>query len=328
MKLASPLNRQPPKLKPVTATRYLRAGYRLVGKHSGIQICRWTRAALGGRRLCYKRWYGVQSHRCLQLTPLQFCNMRCIFCWRFHTSDRFKAENDWDAPHVILDEAIIAQQKLLSGFKANPRVTREKYEESMKPVHAAISLDGEPTLYPMIADLIRETRRRGMTSFLVTNGTIPERLEEILDRRTEPTNLYLSLYGPDKQTYKNVARPSVPNAWERVVNSLRLMPRFKHARTIARLTLVRGQNMHRPEQYSKVLMEGSPSIIELKGYSWLGESKQRLPISAMPYHSEIRQFAEEMAKSTGYELIAEDTTSRVVVLTKEGSTTGLSLDAR
>ncbi|MCJ7457044.1 4-demethylwyosine synthase TYW1 [Candidatus Bathyarchaeota archaeon] len=328
MKLPSRHCKRPSKLRPVTASRYLRAGYRLVGTHSGIQICRWTRAALTGRRLCYKRWYGVQSHRCLQLTPsLQFCNMRCVFCWRFHTSDRFKAEHDWDTPNLILDEAIAAQQKLLSGFKANPHVTRKKYEESMNPAHVAVSLDGEPTLYPLIGDLIQEIHRRGMTSFLVTNGTMPERLEGILERQIEPTNLYLSVYGPDKQTYERVTHPSIPDAWKRVTDSLRLMPRFKYSRTIARLTLVKGQNMHKPEQYSKLVMEGSPSIIELKGYSWLGESKQRLPISAMPYQSEIKEFAKEMAKATGYELIAEDTVSRVIALAREGSTTGLSLDA-
>lgn len=47
----------------------------------------------------------------------------------------------------------------------------------------------------------------------------------------------------------------------------------------------------------------------------------------MPYQSEIKEFAKEMAKATGYELIAEDTVSRVIVLAREGSTTGLSLDA-
>lgn len=299
--LTSSLGQRDSSFGPTAARRYLRAGYRLVGRHSGIQICRWARAALMGRRLCYKRWYGIQSHRCLQLAPsLQFCNLRCVFCWRFHSSERFKAEPVWDPPDFILDEAVAAQRRLLIGFKANPHVTAKLFEESMNPTHVAVSLDGEPTLYPRIGDLIKEIDRRGMTSFLVSNGTMPNRLEAMVERGIEPTNLYISLCGPDKQTYQNVTRPLVADAWERIQASLKLMPAFKHSRTIVRMTLVKGQNMHNPERYSKVVMEGAPSVVELKGYSWLGESKQRLPISAMPYQSEIREFAREMEKTTGW----------------------------
>jgi len=313
--------------RPVTAQRYLKAGYRLVGTHSGIQICRWTRAALKGRRQCYKRWYGVQSHRCLQLTPsLQFCNLRCIFCWRFHTAERSKSEHPWDPPDLILNEAIEAQRKLLTGFKANPHVRQQLFEESTHPTNVAISLDGEPTLYPFIGPLIRTIAQRSMTSFLVTNGTMPDRLEEMMEHQTEPTNLYLSLYGPDTRTYENVTNPMVPDVWQRVLTSLRLMDRFKHARTIVRLTLVKGQNMYDPVGYSKLAMEGAPDIIEIKGYSWLGESKQRLPISAMPYQSEINEFAKEIAKATGYELLAEDPVSRVALLVRDVHAAGLSLD--
>ena len=72
--------------------------------------------------------------------------------------------------------------------------------------------------------------------------------------------------------------------------------------------------------------EGAPSALELKGYSWLGESKHRLPMNAMPYQIEIRQFAKKMQETTGYELVAEDSVSRVVLLTRDGSVSGLSLD--
>jgi len=196
----------------------------------------------------------------------------------------------------------------------------------MHPTHVAISLDGEPTLYPLIGDLVQEIGQRGMTSFLVTNGTMPRRLEAMVERGIEPTNLYLSLYGPDRQTYESVTRPLVADAWERVTASLKLMPTFKHSRTIVRLTLVKGHNMHKPESYSKLVTEGVPSVVELKGYSWLGESRQRLPISAMPYQLEIREFAERMERTTGYELVAEDTVSRVAVLARDGVKAGLWLD--
>jgi tRNA wybutosine-synthesizing protein 1 len=227
---------------------------------------------------------------------------------------------------LILEEAVRAQRKLLTGFKANPHVTETLFEESMNPIHVAISLDGEPTLYPFIEPLVREIARRGMTSFLVTNGTMPNRLEEMIEHHTEPTNLYLSLYGPDSETYEAVTHPMVPDVWQRVLTSLRLMGRFKQSRTIVRLTLVKGQNMHNSRAYSKLAIEGLADIIELKGYSWLGESRQRLPISAMPYHSEIREFAEEMERDSGYELVAEDTVSRVALLARDSHAADLSLD--
>jgi len=227
---------------------------------------------------------------------------------------------------LILEEAIEAQRKLLTGFKANPHVSEKLFEESMNPTHVAISLDGEPTLYPFIEPLVREIAGRGMTSFLVTNGTMPHRLEEMIEHQTEPTNLYLSLYGPDSQTYEDVTHPMVPDVWQRVLASLRLMCRFKQSRTIVRLTLVKGQNMHDPAGYSKLAIESLADIIELKGYSWLGESKQRLPISAMPYQSEIREFAKEIENATGYEFVTEDTVSRVALLARDAYAADLSLD--
>jgi tRNA wybutosine-synthesizing protein 1 len=72
--------------------------------------------------------------------------------------------------------------------------------------------------------------------------------------------------------------------------------------------------------------EANPAFVELKGYSWLGESKQRLPISAMPYQREIREFAREIEDDTGYRDVAEDAVSRVVLLARDESTTGLLLD--
>jgi len=155
---------------------------------------------------------------------------------------------------------------------------------------------------------------------------MPNRLEEMIQRQTEPTNLYVSLYGPDARTCEDVTHPMVRDSWQRILTSLRLMKRFKHARTIVRLTLVKGHNMYNPVGYSKLVTEAQPNIIELKGYSWLGESKQRLPISAMPYQSEIREFAKEIAKATGYELVAEDTASRVVLLARDTKGLDLSLD--
>ena len=32
--------------------------------------------------MCYKaQFYGIESHRCVQMTDLR-CNQQCLFCWR------------------------------------------------------------------------------------------------------------------------------------------------------------------------------------------------------------------------------------------------------
>jgi len=51
----------------------------------------------------------------------------------------------------------------------------KKWEEAQEPTQFAISLSGEPTLYEKVGELIEELRRRGKTSFLVTNGLYPEK---------------------------------------------------------------------------------------------------------------------------------------------------------
>ena len=178
----------------------------------------------------------------------------------------------------------------------------------------------------MIGDLVREIENRGMTSFLVTNGTMPNRLRGMLRPDFQPTNLYISLYGPDEDTHERATHPLISGTWQRVIDSLRLLRDFKRSRTIVRLTLVKGLNMHSPEDYSRLILEGEPSIIELKGYSWLGESKHRLPINAMPYQSEVREFADRIGNATGYRVVAEDAVSRVVLLAQDECAARLSLD--
>jgi len=37
-------------------------GYKIVGSHSGVKLCRWTKAMLRGRGGCYKHtFYGASS---------------------------------------------------------------------------------------------------------------------------------------------------------------------------------------------------------------------------------------------------------------------------
>ncbi|MEM4642526.1 MAG: hypothetical protein QXF36_05080, partial [Candidatus Caldarchaeum sp.] len=114
--------------------KFSNAGYRIVGRHSAVKVCHWTKSALKGGKMCYKSWYGIASHRCIQMTPsVQYCNMMCVFCWRFHTLNRVQPyDGEWDRPEEILVRMIAEQRQLLSGFGGNPNVSRERFSEAME----------------------------------------------------------------------------------------------------------------------------------------------------------------------------------------------------
>jgi len=299
--------------------KFSNAGYRIVGRHSAVKVCHWTKSALKGGKMCYKSWYGIASHRCIQMTPsVQYCNMMCVFCWRFHTLNRVQPyDGEWDRPEEILVRMIAEQRQLLSGFGGNPNVSRERFSEAMEPKHIAISLDGEPTLYPYLAEFIQLASSRGMTTFLVTNGTMPERLEELLEK-AQPTSLYISLYGPDKETHVKTCKPLIKDSWEKLLKSLEIMGRFS-CRKIIRLTLVKDVNMHSPEKYGALIRVASPDFVECKGYTHVGESQLRLKRENMPSLEEINKFAAELAASIGFIKVAEDEVSRVVLLANPSS---------
>ena len=77
-----------PKNSP-TYTSLTKQGYSIVGSHSGVKICRWTKSALRGRGSCYKfSFYGINSHQCMETTPSLSCSNKCVFCWRHGTRVR------------------------------------------------------------------------------------------------------------------------------------------------------------------------------------------------------------------------------------------------
>lgn len=294
-----------------------RAGYRFVGgnKHSAVKVCHWTRKSLLSRGVCYKEQFysrelGVRSHRCLQLTPsLPFCDHRCMFCWRNTDVTHSSWIGEVDEPDVILEGAILAQRKLLSGFGGNPDVDKRKFKEAQEPKHCAISLAGEPTIYPKINELIDECSKRGMTSFLVTNGMHPEILEHLV----EPTQLYISVVAPDPGTYKTICQPHLQNGWARLNHSLELMPSFK-CKKVIRLTLVKGLNLKDAPGYAKLIEKAESDFVEAKAYMHVGFARARLTMENMPLHQEIRAFAEELARETGYSVVEESEPSRVLLL--------------
>jgi len=295
-----------------------RQRYHLVGRHSAVKRCRWLYESLINDRVCYKqKFYGIKSHQCIQMSPTAFyCTMRCLFCWRAQSGDlgikweELKLPEKWDSPEEIVEGCIKAQLEILSGYKGNPKTNMKKYAEALHPKHVAISLIGEPTLYEPLGELIHEFHKRGFTTFLVSNGTLPEALSKLSE---EPTQLYISLYGPDEKTFKKISRPQIPKAWERINQTLEMLNSFK-CPTVIRITLVRNLNMKNPELYAKLIEKANSTYVEPKAYMHVGFSRLRLKYENMPTHSEIRNFAEELAKETEYKIIDESKESRVVLL--------------
>jgi tRNA wybutosine-synthesizing protein 1 len=291
-----------------------RQHYRFFGRHNhaAAKLCLWTRKSIRGGGQCYKQdFYGIDSHRCLQMSPNVYCQLRCVFCWRTweHEPTNYLPK-EWDEPKELVEESILAQRKLLSGLGGAADVDRKKWKEAQEPNQIAISLDGEPTTYPYLGELIKEYEKRKATTFLVTNGLLPERLEAL---EPLPTQLYISLYGPDKQTHQKTNLPLTKDSWEKLNESLELLPSLDTRKAI-RLTLVKDVNMKEPEKYAALIEKAQPDFIEAKGYMFVGGSRQRLAIENMPTHEEIRKFALDLNNSLGYNLVAEKKDSRVVLL--------------
>ncbi|MBS7628082.1 4-demethylwyosine synthase TYW1, partial [Candidatus Bathyarchaeota archaeon] len=301
---------------------YYRQGYRFIGRlfHSAVKICRWTKESLRSRRVCFKElWYPpVESHRCLQMTPYMGCNHRCLYCWRLHPGDRPGlswidlplSPDELEEPSKIVDEAIKKRKELLIGFKGNPRIDEKRFFEALKPTMMTMSLSGEPTLYPDLSGLIIEASKRGMITFLVTNGTMPEALENLSPL---PFQLYVSLSAPDRKTFAMVSRPIIEDSWERLNRTIDILPSLK-TRRVLRITVLRNINTKNIQGYASFVKRAEPDFVEVKAYEWVGESQRRLPRDAMPFMEDIRALAMELSNLTGYEVKGEFEPSGVVLL--------------
>ncbi len=297
---------------------YIKRRYALVGNHSAVKICNWTRNSLVGKGVCYKqKFYGIKSHRCLQMTPtVAWCEHSCLFCWRptEFTQGRTMDGVKLDDPSFIVDNAIKAQQKLLIGFKGNPNVPKDMFEEAMHPNQAAISLAGEPTLYPKINGLLAEFHKRGFTTFLVSNGMNPEVIKSL---NPLPTQLYITLVASNKDDYVRITRSSYGyDGFDRLMKTISILKDI-NTRKVLRLTLVKGYNMKNPQEYADIIKGTDVHFVEAKAYMYVGDSRNRLTIDNMPSFDEIKDFANNLARELGWKVIDEHKPSRVCLIAKE-----------
>ncbi len=294
-------------------------GYALTGEESGVKLCQWVGEKLIDGGSCYKEdFYGIDCHRCLQMSPaVDVCNQSCLFCWRYQ-DHRGKNNVEFDDPETIVEKSLEAQKKLVSGFGGDDRCSRDMWEEAKEPNQVAISLAGEPTLYPQLGELIREYEKRGMTTFLVTNGTRPEALERLAELDTLPSQLYITLAAPDKKTYDKLCIPDSERLWDKLMESLEIM-RSLETRTVVRHTLVNRWNIGWESEYSELLKKADPDFIEAKGYVFVGDSRTRMSLENMPSHETVKGFAKKISELTGLDILQEKERSRVVLLGEENS---------
>ncbi|MFA4983612.1 MAG: radical SAM protein, partial [Candidatus Micrarchaeia archaeon] len=216
---------------------------------------------------------------------------------------------------------VAAQKEIVSGYGGNREVLREKYEEGRKPMHVALSLTGEPAMYPKMGGLLGEFHKRGMTTFLVTNGTFPER---IAGWKTLPTQLYVSMVAPNEDVYKKYIRPAQSGLWKKYQKTLALMPELgKRCRTVLRMTLCRGMNDSDLEGYAAQINAAKPHYVEVKSMVFVGGARnpeRGLSLGSMLGMGEIEAIAKALAEMSGYCVADAHAPSRVVLLCRDEKT--------
>ncbi|NWU55444.1 TYW1 synthase, partial [Dromas ardeola] len=299
---------------PVTiSTIKTTTSYKLIGSHSGVKLCRWTKSMLRGRGGCYKHtFYGIESHRCMEATPSLACANKCVFCWRHHTNP-VGTEWRWkmDQPEMILQEAIENHRNMIKQFKGVSGVKADRFEEAMTAKHCALSLVGEPIMYPEINRFVKLLHQHSISSFLVTNAQFPDEI-----RNLEPvTQLYVSVDASTKESLKRIDRPLFKDFWQRFLDSLKALSE-KQQRTVYRLTLVKAWNVDELKAYADLIALGKPDFVEVKGVTYCGESSaSNLTMANVPWHEEVVRFVQELADLVpDYEIACEHEHSNCLLI--------------
>jgi tRNA wybutosine-synthesizing protein 1 len=298
-------------------------GYRVIGSHSGVKMCRWTKAMLRGRGGCYKHsFYGIESHRCMETTPSLACANKCVFCWRHHTNPvGTKWKWKMDEPEVVFRGAVENHLQMIKQMKGVPGLRADRFQEALTIRHCALSLVGEPIMYPKINELVDLLHQNEISSFLVTNAQFPEQLAQL----KPVTQLYLSIDASTRDSLKKIDRPLFRDFWERFLASIDVLSK-KGQRTVFRLTLVKDYNVSDVDSYVELIRRGRPEFVETKGVTYCGSTTtssnnggggdtSSLTLSNVPYHHEVIDFVRQLAERLpDYEIACEHAHSCSVLL--------------
>ena len=174
----------------------------------------------------------------------------------------------------------------------------EKWQEAQDPKHVAISLNGEPTLYSRLGEFLDVCHQHGVSTFLVTNGSLPKVIEKL---DTLPTQLYVSVDAPNQEIFNRLCKPKFDDhAWDKLEQTLELLPSLD-TRTKSRHTLIKGESLGHHGDYARLDNIADPMFIEAKGYVYVGNSRNNLSIENMPSHDDIMTFSNTLAPLVGRE---------------------------
>jgi len=249
-----------------------------------------------------------------------YCENRCVYCWRpmeFYESMEMKPENVAE-PEEIITKLMAERKKLIMGHYGDPRQDKKKLDESLLPSHYAISLSGEPTMYPKLPALIKHLKSLEATKsiFLVTNGQEPDMIQKLGDENALPTQLYLSTNAADYKSFLKINRPRYDDSWERWNRTLKMLSTLG-TRTVLRITLIRGYNDDEEmiPVFASLLQKSNAHFVEIKSYMHIGRSTNRLEHSDMLEMDEVRSFANKLAQeNSDFTVMDESGISRIVIL--------------
>jgi tRNA wybutosine-synthesizing protein 1 len=230
-----------------------------------------------------------------------------------------------DSPELIIEKTVEQRKRLFSGLggAADSNVPMFKDAFNRFPAHWAISLSGEPTLYPKLPELILLLKKNPAVKsvFLVTNGQEPEMLARLKKEKALPTQLYISVDAADKGTYFAVNVPVYPDGWERLNKTLELIADFS-CRRVLRFTVIEGIN-DKAEMlplYGKLFEKSGADFIEVKAYMHLGFSRKRLGRENMPAHKSVKELSMKLLEFLpNFKFEDEDAASRIVLLKNKKS---------
>jgi len=308
-------------IKPGISQQLKKAKYG-VADHSTVELCHWTKKSFKHEGSCYKhKFYGISTHRCMEFSPAgMHCENRCVYCWRpmeFYDSLKMDPEKVAE-PKEILTKLMEERKKLIMGYYGDSRNDKQRLDESLLPSHYAISLSGEPTMYPKLPELIKYLKSLEATKsiFLVTNGQEPDMIQRLQDEDALPTQLYLSTNAADYDSFLKINKPRYDDSWQRWNKTLEMLKHL-NTRTVLRITLIRNYNDQKEmiPAFASMIKQASPHFIEIKSYMHIGRSTNRLEHSNMLEMHEVRGFSEEVTKKSQiFSVMDESLVSRIVIL--------------
>eukprot|EP00758_Cryptobia_borreli_P003606 Tbor_TRINITY_DN3862_c0_g1::TRINITY_DN3862_c0_g1_i1::g.5675::m.5675/K15449/TYW1; tRNA wybutosine-synthesizing protein 1 len=293
-------------LYPRLESNLTKQGYTVLGSHSAVKLCRWTKSMLRGRGGCYKHtFYNISSFQCMEMTPSLACANKCVFCWRHHTNPVGKSFDwEYDTPEFLIENALESHRKMIKQMRGVPGVQPERFQEAMSVKHCALSLVGEPIMYPEINRYVGLLHKNRISTFMVTNAQWPDRIRDL----APVTQLYLSIDACTKEDLKRIDRPLFEDFWERCIGSIDALA-LKRQRTVFRLTLVNEYNISNVKGYASMVRKGLPDFIEVKGVTYCGSSDaSSLTMKHVPFHEEVVKFSADLCEEIGegeYEIACE-----------------------